>query len=77
MSRTNDILRLTAGATKTFDLDPPEHVQLRGNRRVLVEELQQAVRDRDADSMQLAIHRLSRLGVKREVIEQKAKEAQA
>lgn len=76
-SRRQDVERIAASVSRPLELDPPDHVQLRGNRRVLVEALQQAVRDRDAGAMQLAIHRLSRLGVKRDLIEQKVREAQA
>lgn len=57
-------------------LPEPEHVNLRGNRRVLAEQLADAVRARDAGAMQQTIARLARLGVKRGKVEQIVEEAQ-
>ena len=71
-----DIDSVLARAVRPLDVDGAEYVELRGNRRVLAEQLADAVRSRDAGVMQLAIARLSRLGVKRDKIEQIVEEAQ-
>jgi len=74
-ARWREAQGLIESCVKPIDIQPPEHTKLRGNRRILAEELQAAVRARDAGQMQLCISRLSRLGVKRDVIEQLALEA--
>ncbi len=74
-SRWAEARALVDKCVKPIEIDPAPHTHLRGNRRILADELRAAVRARDAGQMQLVIHRLARLGVKRDIIQQIAEEA--